>query len=75
MTGGLLSLRTVYIYLFPFISKCRLKGGWLGRRDHDTEQTQARDFWLRGYKKNHVVHVPCKQRENLFLTKLLLFRT
>ena len=25
--------------------------------------------------KNHVVHVPCKQRENLFLTKLLLFRT
>ena len=49
--GGLLSLRTVYIYLFPFISKCRLKGGWLGRRGHDTEQTQARDFWLRGYKK------------------------
>ena len=48
---------------------------WLGRRDHDTEQTQARDFWLRGYKENHVVHVPCKQRENLFLTKFLLFRT
>ena len=52
MTWGLLSLRTVYIYLFPLISECRLKGVWLGRRDHDhTEQTQARDFWFRGYKK------------------------
>ena len=51
MTWGLLSLRTVDIYLFPVISECRLKGVWLGRRDHDTEQTQARDFWLRGYKK------------------------
>ena len=62
--------------IFPVISECRLKDVWLGRRDHDTEQTQARDFWLRGYKKKiPVVHVPCKQRENLFLTKLLLFRT
>ena len=51
MTWALLSLRTVDIYLFPVISECRLKGVWLGRRDHDTEQTQARDFWLRGYKK------------------------
>ena len=73
MTWGLLSLRTVDIYLFPVISECRLKGVWLGRRDHDTEQTQARDFWLRGYKKNHVVQVPCKQRENLFFDKITAF--
>ena len=49
MTWGLLSLRTADIYLFPVISECRLKGVWLGRRDHDTEQTQARDFWLLCY--------------------------
>ena len=52
---GLLSLRTVYIYLFPIISEGRLKGVWLGRRDHDTEQPQAGDFWLRGYKKKFLL--------------------